>query len=267
MQFFLHVVYLSIERALVFLRLSYVYFLVQTCTGERPCSLWQSSTLLWDEACSRSTWQENNESGREGKGAALQWWQQAESQICNIFLTTLNPSGYEKSHQQEHRHAGVLSTTVSTWNHRSSWGNFQGQERFVVVVTFLTPSDLQIYFYLFFSPLLCAPAGCALQHPTARGCLFRRVPHRLHGQGRLPTGSLWLQVKRCYQHFSRHPQGKEWLGWANLVSRACFFVVHGFNPCVLFCFFSYLLSSMGTHQKVPQWSSTAIKSTGTTSFS
>lgn len=129
--------------------------LVQPCAGERPRSLWQSSTLLWDEARSHSTWQENNESRCEGKSVALKWWKQAESQIFGILITPLHSSGHEKSHQQEHRHAGVLSTTVSTWNHRSSWGSFQGQERAVVVIAFLSLSDLQIYFY-FFPSFVCS---------------------------------------------------------------------------------------------------------------
>ncbi len=57
----------------------------------------------------------------------------------------------------------------------------------------------------------CVPAGCALQTPTACGCLSGRFSHCLHGQGWLPTRPVWLQVKRCYQHFCRYPQGKEWL--------------------------------------------------------
>lgn len=57
----------------------------------------------------------------------------------------------------------------------------------------------------------CVPAGCPLQPPAARGCLPGRFPHRLHGQGRLLPRPLWLQVKRCYQHLCRHPQGQEWL--------------------------------------------------------
>lgn len=59
---------------------------VQPCAGERPRSLWQSSTLLWDEARSHSTWQENDESRREGKSAPHQWWEQAESQIFDILI-------------------------------------------------------------------------------------------------------------------------------------------------------------------------------------
>lgn len=162
MQLFSHAMYLSIERVLVLVRMFSLRWcafcimsdltavaLVQPCAGERPRSLWQSSTLLWDEARSHSTWQENNESRCEGKSVALKWWKQAESQIFGILITPLHSSGHEKSHQQEHRHAGVLSTTVSTWNHRSSWGSFQGQERAVVVIAFLSLSDLQIYFYSF----------------------------------------------------------------------------------------------------------------------
>lgn len=85
----------------------------------------------------------------------------------------------------------------------------------------------------FISCPLCAPAGCSLQHPTARGCLFGRVPHRFHGQGRLPPGSLWLQVKRRHQHFCRHPQGKEWLIQVKSASRAWFCCVSLFQPLYL----------------------------------
>lgn len=87
-RFFLPAVYSSLERVSAF----HVFFFLftgvfciisdlpfvcpaQPRTSQCPRSLWQSSALLWDEACSHSTWQENDESWREGKSAGLQWWE------------------------------------------------------------------------------------------------------------------------------------------------------------------------------------------------
>lgn len=56
---------------------------------------------------------------------------------------------------------------------------------------------------------LCVLACCTLQDPDACGCLSGRFSHSLHDQGWFPTCSIWLQVKRCYQHLCWHPQGKE----------------------------------------------------------
>ena len=164
----------------------------------------------------------------------------------------------------------------------------------------------------------CVPAGCTLQPPAACGCLSGRFSHCVHGQGWLPSRSVWLQVKRCYQHLCRHPQGKEWLFipfkslkltfllfshfvlllikkkntrhkvdlsydvWfkknRNTQCTMCPVIIMEFKcRCLILTgsrphFYSILilcvttfLSSTVTPRKAPQWSSTVIKSTVTTS--
>lgn len=100
---------------------------------------------------------------------------------------------------------------------------------------------------IFISSPLCSSAGSSLQHPAACGCLFGRLPHRFYGQGWLPPGSLWLQVKRCYQHFCRHSQGKQWLIWVKSASRVWFCCVSWLKPLyLLFLAFQYGYAPKGS---------------------
>lgn len=106
------------------IRLSFL----QSRTSERPCSLWQSSSLLWHEACSHSPRQENHESGCEGESTVHEDMLRLTSSAQSFTYCFFHFKGDEESHHKEYRHACMFSTSVSSWSHWSHWGSGQGQK-------------------------------------------------------------------------------------------------------------------------------------------
>lgn len=168
--------------------------------------------------------------------------------------------GHETSHWQEHCHAGVLSTSVSTRSHGSNWGSFQGEEwaSVLLFVLFFYPSDLQTHFYFMPSVSQLAVRYNIPLHVDA--CLGGFLIVFMDKAG-FPLAPFDFRLKGVTSiSADTHKVRSDWYK-LNLPQGHDFVAFHCFNLCV----FCSLFSSMGTPQRVPQSSSTVRKSTGTTS--
>lgn len=137
----------------------------QPRTSQCPRSLWQSSTLLWDEACSHSTGRENDESRREGKSAGLQRWEQtrvADNCWRMLIILLFRPWKEPLVGTPPCWCAQHLSFHMESW---IQWRKFPrwGKSCCVGFLVFFYASNLHTHFYLisvFFSWLFATTSHC-----------------------------------------------------------------------------------------------------------